>query len=162
MSSRYIVRITLCVALMVASVAQLRAGGKSSAPPSKLKAIRTAAPGVKWDSAAIAGDFDCDRKTDHAFIGRAEGKVYVGVVFASRKPQIMQFGVDPQRQAAICGEPADIAAESLDYDPFGGLDETSGFRRSRHCSGLRLSGGECDPIHIYWDHKLKQLEWWRL
>jgi hypothetical protein len=24
-----------------------------------------------------------------------------------------------------------------------------------------LSGGECDPIHIYWNHNTRRLEWWR-
>ena len=60
----------------------------------------------------------------------------------------MEFGVDPNRQDAICEEPAEIDTELLDYDPDEVLHDSSGFRRSTTCYGIQLVGGQCDFIHI--------------
>jgi len=67
------------------------------------------------------------------------------------------------QQAAICSEPAKLEIESLDYEPAedaGGKLE--GFDRSRTVKGMRLSGGECDDVHLFWNHITKHLNWWRL
>jgi hypothetical protein len=56
-----------------------------------------------------------------------------------------------------------LEIESLDYDPAeNGGGKLDGFERSRTFKGLRLSGGECDDVHLFWNHITKHLNWWRL
>jgi hypothetical protein len=121
-------------------------------------------PDVKWDAkTALRADFDCDGSLDQAFLGRLAGKVYVGLVRAATKqPDILEFGVDPSAQAAICQEPAKLKIESLDYDPTEAGGKIDGFQRSRRCKGLVLSDGQCDSVHLFWNHQTKRLAWWRL
>jgi len=129
-----------------------------------LRQLSSARPDIRWDpKSGLIADFDCDGSPDVAFLGRTEGKVFVGLVrAASTKPEILEFAVDPAVQAAICNEPAKLALESLDYDPTEAVGRIDGFVRSRRCKGLVLSGGDCDEIHLFWNHKTHRLGWWRL
>jgi hypothetical protein len=129
------------------------------------KALTSAAPEVKWDpNTRLRADLDCDGAPDQAFLGRAGGRVYIGVLRAGDpRPAILDFGISTGMQNAICAEPAVLALERLDYDPaevVGALPE--GFRRSKTCRGLDLSGGDCDSIHVFWNHKRGRFGWWRL
>ena len=76
----------------------------------------TARPDAQWHAGgALTADFDCDGRRDQLFLGRASGKVFVGLVRAAApKPEILEFAVDANRQAAICREPAQLKVESLD------------------------------------------------
>ena len=118
---------------------------------------------MRWDAkSGLRADFDCDGRPDQAFLGRHAGRVYVGVIrAAAQKPEILDFAVNGVVQEAICAEPAKLAVESLDYDPTEAVGSVYGFQRSRTCRGLELSGGECDPIHVFWNHVSKSLDWWR-
>jgi hypothetical protein len=118
---------------------------------------------VQWDArSGLRADLDCDGRADQAFLGRNAGRVYVGVVRAAAiKPEILDFAVDGGVQEAICAEPAKLVVESLDYDPTDAVGPIDGFRRSRACKGLELSGGECDSVHLFWNHALKRIDWWR-
>jgi hypothetical protein len=50
-----------------------------------------------------------------------------------------------------------LRVESLDYDPAEAVGKIDGFRRSKTCKGPRLEGGECDSVHVFWNHKTKRL-----
>jgi hypothetical protein len=153
------------ILLMAAFFAlQGRPAGSQLKPEDALHLLSLSRPDIQWDAkSALRADFDCDGSLDEAFLGRSAGKVYVGVVRAGvEQPEILEFGVDPSRQAAICQEPAKLAIESLDYDPTEEVGRIDGFVRSRRCKGLVLSGGECDEIHLFWNHKTKHVTWWRL
>lgn len=128
-----------------------------------LQLLSASRPDVKWDvKSRSSADLDCDGSLDIAFLGRTAGKVYVGLLRgAVKQPEILEFGVDPSAQAAICQEPSKLETESLDYDPTEAVGKIDGFRRSRRCKGLLLSGGQCDPIHLFWSYKTKHLAWWR-
>jgi hypothetical protein len=128
-----------------------------------LRALSVAMSGVHWDAkSARSADFDFDGSLDAASLGHAEGKVFVGVYRASAKqPQILEFGVNPSVQDAICEEPAQLEIESLGDDPNENIGEIDGFNTSQQSKGLELSGGDCDPIHIYWNHRTKHIWWWR-
>jgi len=132
-------------------------------PKDGLQVLATARPEVRWSWAtALQADFDCDGQPDQAFLGRAGGRVYVGVVRSGHpNPAVLDFAVSPGVQAAICAEPAVLRIESLDYDPAEAVGAIPGFRQSKTCKGLRLEGGECDSIHFFWNHNTKRLEWWR-
>lgn len=129
-----------------------------------IQVVSAAAPGVAWTAGSqLTADFDCDGREDHAFLGHHDGRIYVGLVrAASANAEILHFAVDPDVQAAICGEPAELSVESLDYDPTEAVGPIEGFMRSRTCRGLRLSGGECDSVHLFWNYKTRELNWWRL
>jgi hypothetical protein len=150
-------------ALFVLIASLVGVGVASAQSKDGLRVLATARPEVRWSAATgLKGDFDCDGQPDQAFLGRAGGRVYVGVVRSGhRMPEILDFAVNPGVQEAICAEPAVLRIESLDYDPAKAVGEIPGFRRSKTCKGLRLEGGECDSVHFFWNHKTKRLEWWR-
>lgn len=132
----------------------------SAVPP---KQLRDLLPGIQWEKQALTLDCDCDGRNDRAYLGRFKGRVFVG--FASgtgSKVDLLEFSVNPNVQAAICSEPAKLEVESLDVDPTRSIGKVDGFIRSKTCQGLRLSGGGCDAIHIFWNRKTKSLNWWRL
>jgi hypothetical protein len=150
------------MALIVAPLPQSHAAVVSA--ESALQHRSAARPEVRWDAkSGVRADFDCDERPDRAFLGRNAGRVYVGLVRAAgQKPEILEFAVSAAVQEAICAEPAKLAIESLDYDPTEAVGTIDGFRRSRTCKGLRLSGGECDSIHLFWNHASKSLDSWPL
>jgi hypothetical protein len=155
-----------CILVLATLLALTPAQSKDNQARRKdaLRSLSVARPDVKWDvKSALSADFDCDGSIDDAFLGRATGKVFLGIVQAAAKePQIMEFGVTPNAQDAICQEHAKLTIESLNYDPTDAVGKLDGFKRSHRCKGLLLSGGDCDPIHLYWNYKTKHVDWWRL
>jgi hypothetical protein len=132
----------------------------ASTPPKKLVDLL---PGTQWEARVLTLDCDCDGRNDRAYLGRFKGHVLVGFASAAGSSvDFLEFSVDAGAQAAICREPAKLEVESLDYDPTEAVGKIEGFVRSKTCKGLRLSGGECDAIHIFWNRKTKSLDWWRL
>jgi hypothetical protein len=157
-------RILIAVALLGSALGQAaEAQPRSSNKQEALRLLLASRPDIKWDlKSALNADIDCDRAPDKIFLGRAAGKIYVGVVRAAiKEPEILEFRVGFHAQDGICQEPAKLGIESLDYDPADEIGELDGFRRSRRCKGLLLSGGECDPIHLYWNYNVKHMGWWR-
>ncbi len=105
------------------------------------------------DPEPVTGDYDCDERPDQAFLGRAAGKVYVGVIIGRlSEPQVLEFAVDAGVQAAVCSEDVTLETESLDYDPTEMVGELEGFAPSTTCSGLIVAVEDCDSIHMYWNH----------
>jgi hypothetical protein len=104
--------------------------------------LAAAAPSVSWDErSAVAADVDCDGKLDYAFLGRAGGRVYVGVVHTGGvTPEVVSFAVGGREQAAICSEPASLVSEPLADIPAAEPGVSGGFRVSATCRGLALSG----------------------
>lgn len=152
---------TLFLAVIFATALQTLPPSASSG--TALERLSESRPNVRWETkSGLRADVDCDGRPDQAFLGRSGGRVYVGVVrAAAQKPEILDFAVDAGIQKAICAEPAKLVVESLDYDPTDAVGPIDGFHRSRRCRGLELSGGECDPIHLFWNHASKNLDWWR-
>jgi hypothetical protein len=127
-----------------------------------LDSLRARAPSVVWDTAAVRADVDGDGVVDDAYLGRARGRIFVGVVLGgARNVDVLEFAISARIQEAICSEPATLAAEPANY-PGETVGTLKGFRPSAKASGLRLAGGDCDSIHLYWDHDQKRLGWWRL
>ncbi len=121
---------------------------------------------VKWDaSSTVKADIDCDGIPDVARIGYIGKRVRLSVTLgASRKTQFLDFGLgDSMAQGSLCGTEAALAIEGTDYDLTEELGENpEGFVRSKTCKGLNVSAGECDSMHIYWNHVKKSIDWWRL
>ena len=71
----------------------------------------------------------------------------------------LTFGVSASRQDAVCGLPASIKVVPLSCRAEAG--SLPGCVQSKGAQAVVLSGGECDPIYIYWDHAAGRLSWWR-
>jgi hypothetical protein len=129
---------------------------------SGLDSLRARAPSVVWDTAAVRADVDGDGVVDDAYLGRARGRIFVGLVLGGAKNvDVVDFAISASIQQAICSEPAMLTAEPTN-NPVETVGPLKGFRPSARASGLRLAGGDCDSIHLYWDHDQNQLSWWRL
>ena len=153
-------RVTAVVLALLAGVA----GSALAQETPAWRALAAYQPAVRWDAASeVTADIDCDGRPDQALLGRSDGRVYVGLVASGQpRPEILGFSIGGGIQDAICAEPAVLRVESLDYDANKAVRRIDGFRRSKRCKGLRLSGGECDSIHFFWNHRTKELDWWRL
>lgn len=122
--------------------------------------LSKAAPDVRWDGASlVTGDVACDGRADQAYVGHANGKIYVGLYRAQTgNVQILEFHVDGGHQDAICREPGRLAVEALDYE----MDsDVEGYEKSKVCKGLILSDDRCDALHFFWNHTTGLLNWWR-
>jgi hypothetical protein len=143
----------------------LLAAPHSSLAGDGLAQLSAAEPTVQWQKAGrLRIDVDCDGKKDAVYLGRRAGTIYVGLVRASgAKPDVLFFGIGGSTQASICAEPAEVAAEPRS-EP-GNPEVPAEAARVEGCPGckaIRLSGGECDSFHLYWNGKTKRLSWWRL
>jgi hypothetical protein len=122
---------------------------------------------VAWEgSKVVTLDLDGKGKKSYAMVGVAGNKVYVAIIPGpiNKKNQVdvIEFAIDPTLQKAICGLPAILETESLDFKPEdNGLDQLEDFVPSKKARGLLLSGGGCDPVHMYWSKKKRKIMWWR-
>ena len=124
-------------------------------------------PSAKWDvKSLIKLDFDGDGNDDYAVVGVESKTVHVAVVMGpiSHKSSvnILTFAIDPGLQKAICGLPAVLEPEPLTYTPQDvGMDTIADYLPNKRAVGLRLSGGDCDKVHLYWSESRKAMLWWR-
>jgi hypothetical protein len=127
--------------------------------------LLTCAPALSQgrNTQRVTADFDGDGYTDTATLRQESRNVFVTVTRGgpnAAKPQVLAFGVDPARQDAICGLPAALAIEQQQCSP---MDETlAGCKAIPNSAALRLAGGECDAVHLYWNHDAGEMDWWRL
>ncbi len=128
--------------------------------------IAAARPDVRWDMETLAeGDFNGDGRSDYAMVGyRSNGLVLAVRASAGKgrayRNDFQNFGVGPSIQAAICEAPAKLTVGEQFCRP---MDEPlPGCRPSKAANSLNLSGGDCDSIHLFWNHKTNRMEWWRL
>jgi hypothetical protein len=77
------------------------------------------------------------------------------------KKESLKFYVDRGKQDGFCGWPVELIAEPLDYDPDPAVGPLQGYVKSDRTVGLRISDGECDDFHIYWNHVSQSIDWWR-
>lgn len=143
------------------------ASAQDARPP---QATRQAAAAIAEDAgdarpSTVKADIDCDSAEDTAQMEYVEDRVRVTVTFAATKaPQSLEFGLgDSMAQESLCGTEATLEIEDMDYDLIEAFGENpEGFRQSKTCKGLRLMGGECDSMHIFWNHDARHIDWWRL
>ncbi|MDC8784798.1 hypothetical protein [Roseateles koreensis] len=129
-----------------------------------LRDLAKAKPSIRWDSAsAVAGDFDGRSSRGGAMLGYAGSKVYLAIQAGSRgkslRYQYLEFGVGPGAQAAICSAPAKLEVYPLECSMEEG--ELPGCKATKGASGLSIVDGDCDSIHLYWDHVSNRMQWWR-
>ncbi len=115
----------------------------------------------------VEGDFDCDGKADTAIIQIINKKVILSVQLGNEKPaNILKFGLDnPSSQVSLCGTTAHLSTNAPSDNEYfeAALGETpEGYNTSSQCLDLNISGGECDSMHIFWNHNTNKFNWWRL
>lgn len=83
-------------------------------------------------------------RADTVVMTQASKQITVTVRYAdsARKPQTFQFGVDPDREDAVCGLPVELKRDGA--------------------HGFVVVDNRCDSLHFSWNHKTHQVEWWRL
>ncbi len=127
--------------------------------------LKASKPGIRWHP-VLRVDINCDGNTDEIFSGRDAKHYYLAAVLARASPRkisITGFLLEGDSQDSFCGEPSLVEKESMDYDPSEPIGEVpEGFQRSTKCYGLHLVAGECDTFHLFWNHKVNELDWWRL
>jgi len=151
-------RAHLIASLVLLLVAAAASSAQANESHRRLNVVN---PDVVWDETAVRLDLDANGSVDSAHIGRANGRVYVGLVLGgSDQVETADFAISGSLQAAICSEPATLSAEEFS-NPVEDVGPLAGARREARIAGLELSGGECDSIHLYWNHDRRKLSWWR-
>ena len=112
-------------------------------------------------SQSVRADFNGDGRVDKAWLIQHADYVEVRVLpNGSTRPQSLFFAVNAGVIGAICGLPASLTAETHDCKSDSG--SLPGCKASNSAKGLRLSGGDCDAIHMYWDQRDGKMAWWSL
>ena len=135
--------------------------GSSAAGPNALdmKVLDKEVPNVTWEKAKYQkGDFNCDGKIDHAYLGKTQKKeivvaVVLGPISASSKVVKVLLTSDGLTKPTL-------SLLSLDYNDKKNL-EIPGFKRSKTCLGLTLSPGESDNFYLFWNHESKTLDYYQ-
>ena len=152
-------------------IAALLSGGSSQASPSSAaveaaQRIAASEPNARWDKdTLVEGDFNGDGRADFAMVGYKGDGLVLAVRASAGKNQsyrtdLQRFGIGPSIQAGICEAPAKLSVGEQFCNP---MDEPlPGCRPSKSARSLNLSGGDCDSIHLFWNHKRNRMEWWRL
>lgn len=122
-------------------------------------------PQIKWDSKTVLqGDFDCDGKRDAALLGEDKKSVWVAIF--NRGPEAAPQTLSFPKSVMCNGKQRHLKADALDVsdaewrDTLGEVPE--GYRTSKTCQGLALQSGECDSLHIYWNHVKRKFYAWTL
>ena len=121
---------------------------------------------IKWDeSSVVKADIDCDGLLDTAKLGYIENRVRLSVTLgADGSTQSIEFDLGKSdHQDSLCGSNVVLKVTDMDYDLKEAFSENpEGFQQSKTCHGLDVSAGDCDSMHIFWNHKTKHINWWRL
>lgn len=121
---------------------------------------------IRWnDQPAYKIDIDCDGSTEDVRMGFIENDFVIEIkASGTGKKSSLQFGLaQPSRQDAICGTSPGFSTYKSDADAQKMLfDEIfEGYKSGEQCFDLNISGGECDSITVYFNHKTQELNWWR-
>ncbi len=119
------------------------------------------------ESDNVQGDFDCDGKIDTANIQTINKEVVLSVELGNKnKSNKLTFGLDnPSSQTSLCGTVAYLSTEppsDSEYFEMALGERPEGYNTNSQCLDLNISSGECDSVHVYWNHNTSMFNWWRL
>ena len=131
--------------------------------------LKKAFPAFDWQKdSVISIDINADGITDWAALGYTEKIAAVGVVLGvkSGKPKatFMDFSRGGNYQRGMCGRKAKLVSSKQTEEVEQALEEMpEGYKICPRCFEIKVEdNGGCDYIYIYWNHKAKDLDWWRL
>jgi hypothetical protein len=108
---------------------------------------------------AVHADFNGDGRSDKAWL--LQHPDYVELLVqpgGSSKTQRLLFAVNAGVYGGLCRLPALLRAEPHDCETDTG--PLPGCKATQDSNDLRLTGGDCDAIHMYWDHRDGKMAWW--
>lgn len=117
-----------------------------------------------WRSSLVVeADLDRSGVVDSAQLGISDRSVGLLVAINSRPLPVIDIPVDGSKQFGICpGSEPSISIAPQSEAPLNALGETpQGYEICPDCVEIVVGGGECDPIHFYWDTIANRLAWWR-
>jgi len=118
-----------------------------------------------WDATrVIAVDLNRDGAIDRVALGLRKNSVAFLVQLGGiDAPLIEEVPIDGSQQFGICpGDDLQISLRKQSEAPTEALGENpSGYEICPTCFEVVVGGGDCDPLHFYWDVTAKQLGWWR-
>ena len=125
---------------------------------------------IQWDEESlVTADINCDGIVDHSKIGYDKLSVILMLELGDRKgTELLKFRLSSGiSQSSLCGSKVTLSKEEPPKDDddafkFGLGAVPDGHKSLEGCFDLNLSGGECDSIHVYWNHNRNKLSWWRL
>jgi hypothetical protein len=150
----------LSVVALLSFTAGTSAAAKST--DALLSCVKKDRPAVRWDTKSIVvADFDGDGRPDSAVLGYERDKLLlaVHVGHAGSPASYFEFSINRGVQAAVCTAPVKLETSALECNS--GEGELPGCKSSPGASVLSIIDGECDSIHLYWNHTLSRMQWWR-
>ena len=114
-------------------------------------------------SRTVEVDLDRNGQVDSAQMGISPENVGLRVTVNSKQLPIIDIPIDASKQFGICPSPEPSISLVRQSDaPFNALGETpQGYEICDDCIEIVVGGGECDPLHFYWNTITKRLAWWR-
>lgn len=113
------------------------------------------------DLTAISADVNGDGVADVITLVQNASRATVKVTLGGGRPgtSSLEFGVNESAQNALCALPATLVVEDL---ACASKDASlPGCDPQRGGEVMRLSAGDCDAMHLYWDARTNKLAWWR-
>jgi hypothetical protein len=121
-----------------------------------------------WPEArSVEADIDRDGVVDRFILGDRHDGLALRAIVAGVEQPLFELPADANRQFAICfsreeGVEPTIRVEPQTEAPLEALGSLpDGYRVCDACRQVVVSGGECDPVHFYWNIEAKRLDWWR-
>lgn len=118
----------------------------------------------RWPTKLHASvDLNRNGVKDHARLGVRSSSVGLLIRVDSTQLPIIDIPIDGSKQFAICpGSAATITVIPQSEAPLNALGEMPrGYRICNECMEIVVGGGDCDPVHFYWDITASEVAWWR-
>lgn len=115
---------------------------------------------VHWERSAVSADVDCDGKVDQIQLGYDQNRAWVRVE-TLRKPHTFSLPKSTDSAYGLAAFPVKVRLENMDCTGSEGTP-LAGCRPVKRCRAFRLDDGMTDAIHVYWNAKQQQFNFWRL
>ena len=132
-------------------------------PPSSVLSAQH--PEFAWsNTASETTDFDGDGTQDFLTLGTSDVGAAIAVVAGSPpRAYVLAFGTTGSEQLGTCGVPTGFVVHAKQPpDPRAYVDLPAGYSACPECPALTVGAGECDPLHVFWNHETNSLGWWRM
>ena len=161
MKTLKIVIITITLTILIYQFCQADKVGDA------IKSLQKTYPKFNWQvDTAVIIDINADGLKDIAVFGYTDDKAAVGIVSGapskSFNTKILDFNRGRDTQRGMCGKTAKLLVEKTSEAPKEAFELfPEGYRICDECFEIAVDDGLCDPMHIYWNYKTNELDWWR-